>query len=183
MAMGQAMEQARGILLRRYRFSENSLVVVWFTDLHGKVKTAVRGATKPGGSFSGRLELFSESEIAFKVSTGELHALREVVPVTATPMPGDYDTLLAAAYFCELCDLCTEPMHPVPELHGLLVRAWGFLRKERPTRRAVEHFEQEMARILGILEPSVPARHSLAGLMRKLPESRQRLLERLSESP
>ena len=176
------MEQARGILLRRYRFSENSLVVVWFTDRFGKVKTAVRGATKPGGAFAGRLELFSDSEIAFKPSSGELHALREVVPVVTAPMPGGYDTMLAAAYFCELCDHCTEPMHPVPELHGLLTRAWGFLRKSPPTRRAVEHFEEELARILGILEPSVPPRHSLSALMWKLPETRARLLERLAES-
>jgi len=180
MAMGQAMEQARGILLRRYRFSENSLVVVWFTDLHGKVKTAVRGATKPGGSFAGRLELFSESEIAFKVSTGELHALREVVPVTATPMPGDYDTLLAAAYFCELCDLCTEPMHPVPEIFGLLERAWGFLRGNQPVKRAVEHFESELAKALGIHDPSIPAHRSLASVAHKLPENRSRLLAQIS---
>lgn len=173
------MEQARAILLRRYRFSENSLVVVWLTDRFGKVKTSVRGATKPGGAFAGRLELFSHSEIAFKVSSGDLHILREVMPVTGDEIPSDYDTVLAAAYFSELCDLCTEPMHPVPELHGLLLRARGFLGKNRPSRRAVEHFEEEMARILGILDPSTTARHAFDGLVRRLPDSRARLLERL----
>ena len=73
------MEEARAILLRRYRFSENSLVVVWLTDRYGKVKTAVRGATKPGSPFTGRLELFTEAEIAFKSpKTGDLHSLSEV---------------------------------------------------------------------------------------------------------
>ena len=54
------MQEARAILLRRYRFSENSLVVVWLTDTHGKVKTSVRSATKPGSPFAGRLELFTD---------------------------------------------------------------------------------------------------------------------------
>jgi len=173
------METARAILLRRYRFSENSLIVVWITDRHGKVKTSVRGATKPGGLFSGRLELFSESEIAFKPSRGELHVLTEVAPLPVPALPASYLTMLAASYFSELCDLCTEPMHPLPELHDLLIRAFGFLRKEDPTHRAVEHFEEELARILGIRDPSVPAHYSLAGLLRRLPESRRQLLERI----
>jgi len=176
------METARAILLRRYRFSETGLVVVWITDRYGKVKTSARGGTKQGGAFAGRLELFSESEIAFKSSRGELQVLTEVVPLPLPVLPTGYDTMLAASYFSDLSDLCTEPMHPVPELHDLLSRAFGFLRKERPTPRAVEHFEEELARILGIREPSVPARHSLAGLIRRLPESRERLLERLGES-
>jgi len=130
------MEQARAILLRRYRYSENSLIVVWLTDRHGKVKTAVRGATKPGGSFAGRLELFTEADIAFKApKSGDLHSLSEVSGDPAAALPTTYATVLAASYFAELCDRCTEPMHPVPELFSLLARAWGISEKRPPTQR------------------------------------------------
>jgi len=175
------MKEARAILLRRYRFSENSLVVVWLTDRHGKVKTAVRGATKPGSPFTGRLELFTEAEIAFKSpKTGDLHSLSEVSVAGDSGLPATYVTILAASYFAELCDLFTEPMHPVPEIFELVRRAWGFLREQKPSKRAVEHFEAELAKALGIHDPTIPAHRSLASAAHKLPENRSRLLEQLS---
>lgn len=176
------MEEAHAILLRRYRFSENSLVVVWLTDRHGKVKTAVRSAMKPGSPFAGRLELFTEAEIVFKVPKGgDLHSLSEVVLSGHAAIPATYITILSASYFAELCDLFTELMHPVPEVFELLQRAWGFLRAQAPSKRAVEHFEKELARLLGIHDPSVPAHHSLAAVAQHLPANRSRLLEQLAE--
>jgi len=175
------MEEARAILLRRYRFAENSLVVVWMTDCHGKVKTAVRSATKSGSPFAGRLELFTEAEIAFKPpKSGDLYSLSEVVLCGDPGLPATYVTLLAASYFAELCDLFSEPMHPVPEMFSLLQRAWGFLRTQSPSTRAVEHFEMELARLLGIHDPAMPAHHSLSAVAHRLPINRVRLLEQLA---
>lgn len=174
------MEEARAILLRRYRFSENSLVVVWLTDRHGKVKTTARSVSKPRSPFAGRLELFTEAEIAFKApKSGDLHTLSEVVLSGDPTLPSTYMTLLSASYFAELCDLFTEPMHPVPEMFSLLQRAWRFLRIEKPTKRAVEHFEKELARLLGIHDPATCAHHSLASVAHRLPENRFRLLDHL----
>ena len=174
------MEEARAILLRKYRFSETSLVVVWFTDRHGKVKTAVRSATKPGSTFAGRLELFTEGEISFKApkrgSAGDLHSLSEVVTAPDAALPATYPTILAASYFAELCDLLTEPMHPVPEMFSLLRRAWGYLREKAPDKRGVEHFEAELAKVLGIHDPSLSAHRSLASVLSRIPESRGKLL-------
>lgn len=174
------MEQARAILLRRYRYSENSLIVVWLTDRHGKVKTAVRGATKPGGTFSGRLELFTEADIAFKPQkSGDLQSLSEVSGDPSAALPTTYATVLAASYFAELCDLATESMHPVPEMFSLLQRAWGFLRSNAPDQKAILHFETELAKVLGIHDPSVTAYRSLGALLHRLPESRERVMTAL----
>ena len=181
------MEEARAILLRRYRFSENSLVIVWLTDTHGKVKTSVRSATKPGSPFAGRLELFAEAEIAFKpsrgVKGGDLHTLSEVAVTGDPALPSTYVTLLSASYFAELCDLFTETMHPMPELYALLQRAWGFLRSQTPSKRAVEHFETELARLLGVHDPAIPSHRSLADVGHKLPENRSRLFNHLERKP
>lgn len=181
--MTMAMEEARAILLRRYRFSENSLIVVWLTDRHGKVKTSVRSATRSGSPFAGRMELFTEAEIAFKPQkTGELHTLTEVVLASDAALPATYVTILAASYFTELCDLFTETMHPVPEMFDLLQRALGFLKRESPSRRAVEHFEAELAKLLGVHDPSLPAVHSLSAVAHHLPVNRSRLLDQLAGS-
>jgi len=178
------MNEARAILLRRYRFSETSLVVVWLSDGYGKVKTTVRSAQKPGSAFAGRLELFTEAEIAFKpTKNGDLHSLSEIVVVGDHALPSTYATLLTASYFAELCDHFTETMHPVPELFALLKRAWGFLRVQEPSKRAVEHFEKELTLLLGIYDPSLPAYRSLESCAHKLPENRARLLALLSGKP
>jgi len=176
------MEQARAILLRRYLYSENSLIVVWLTDRHGKVKTAVRGATKPGGTFAGRLELFTEADIAFKSQkSGDLHSLSEVSGDPGAALPTTYATVLAASYFAELCDLATETMHPVPEMFSLLQRAWSYLREKAPEHRAILHFETELAKVLGIHDPSVTACRSLGALLHRIPESREKLLVMVSQ--
>lgn len=176
------MEEASAILLRRYQFSENSLVVVWLTDRYGKVKTAARSVSKPGSPFAGRLELFTKAEIVFKATkSGDLHALSEVIISGDPALPATYVTLLTASYFAELCDLFTEALHPMPEMFDLVCRAWGFLRSEKPSKRAVEHFEKELARLLGIHDPSIPAHHSLARVAYLLPENRSRLMDKLEE--
>lgn len=177
------MEETRAILLRRYRYSENSLVVVWLTERHGKVKTAVRGATKPGSPHAGRLELFTEAAITFKApKSGDLHVLGEVQPDLPGGLPPAYSTVLAASYFAELCDLFTETMHPVPEMFALLQRAWGYLRKSPPDRRAVAHFEAELAKALGVHDPSSRGHEALLGILHRLPKSREGLLRHLGRA-
>ena len=178
------MEEARAILLRRSHFSEDSLVIVWLTDLHGKVKTSARRTTRPGSPFAGRLELFTEAQITFKITKkGDLHSLSEVEVFPATALPATYAILLSASYFAELCDLFTETMYPVPEIFSLLHRAWGFLRTKEPTLRAVEHFEEELAGVLGIREPGVSGIQSLAAVARKIPANRERLIKFLHSDP
>ena len=176
------MHQSKAILIRRYPLSETSLIIVWLTDHYGKVKTAARGATKTGGVFTGRLELFSQSEIGFTLSKkNDLHILKEVVPsISWQAITSSYLTLLGASYFAELCDLFTESMDPVPEIFGLLQRALSFLSTQVPTKRAVTHFETELAKALGGYDPTCSAEDSLKRLVHHLPVSRLVLLEKIS---
>jgi DNA repair protein RecO (recombination protein O) len=176
------ISQTKALLLRRYRFSETSLVIVWLSQEYGKVKTTARGAMKSGGNLIGRLELFTQSEIVFTLSKKkELHSLNEVLPSPSwNPLPTCYHTLLAASYFSELCDLVLEPLHPAPEIFDLLQRAFLFLQKQEPNHRAVEHFEKELAKALGIYDPSQSAFASLQVLLQRPPRSREELLKKLS---
>ena len=73
------METTAAILLRKTKFSETSLIVTWFTEAHGKIKTVAKGARQPKSKFAGGLDLFFDCEIQFARSRkSELHILREV---------------------------------------------------------------------------------------------------------
>lgn len=172
------MEKAHAILIRRIRFSETSLICVWLTRSLSKTKTSARGALKPGGPFAGQIDLFYEAEIAFaKSRDGDVHSLREVSLLQ--PFDGEglhYANLAVAAYFAELVDRVTEPGGHAEEIFDLLHRAITYLRTERPTPRAVSHFERELCRALGIHDAD-PV-HALAIQCGRLPAtSRERALK------
>ena len=174
------MENTAAILLRRTKFSDSSLIVSWLTREHGKIKTMARGALRPKSAFAGTLDLFFETEISFvRSNRSEIHMLREVA--LRNPFEGlrkDYARVELASYFVELLELMTELEHPVPELFDLLHRALGYLENATPDRRALVHFENELARLLGIhIEGNAYA--ALARVCHHMPESRRRLMERL----
>jgi len=174
------MESTSALLLRRTKYSDTSLIVTWLTCDHGKLKTMARGALRPKSAFAGGIDLFFETEIAFvRSSRSEIHTLREVV--LRNPFEGlrkEYARVEMASYFVELLELMTEPEQPVPELFDLLRRALGYLEGAIPDRRALLHFESELARALGIhIEGNAHA--ALSRVCHHLPDSRRRLMEKL----
>lgn len=110
-----------------------------------------------------------------------LHTLREVT--VTNPFAGIRTHHLraqTAAYFVELVEICTEREHHEPEIFILLERAFGFLDRSQPDLRAVTHFENELARITGVRDPSrANAATQLGRLFGKLPPSRAPLLKAL----
>lgn len=176
------MIASRAILIRRAKFSETSLLVHWFTETAGRVKTLAKGARRPGSPLAGQLDLFYESEIAVARSRRtDLHTLREAVlidprePLRRDPLP-----VAAAAYFVELLELATEPEYPLPEVFALLRRALDYLATQPPTAVAVTHFERELARLLGLgVGPGTPAHHALGRTCGRLPGDRAALLAAL----
>lgn len=145
------MEPASAILIRKIPLSETSVIAVWLTREHGLVRTAARGARKPGSPFAGKLDLFYVAEIAVaRAKRGDLHTLREVQLIDAMPaLRLDYQKIQLAAYFVELLEIVMEGEHPEPELYDLLLRGLRFLGENASSRRAMAHFERELARLLG----------------------------------
>jgi DNA repair protein RecO (recombination protein O) len=175
------MEKAHAILIRRIRFSETSLICVWLTRSHAKLKTSARGALRANGTFAGQLDLFYEADIAFARSrTGDIHTLREVSLLQ--PFDGEgphYANLTVAAYFAELIDRVTEPAGHAEEVFDLLRRAVGYLRTQRATPRAISHFEAELCRALGIEDAAGrnDPLETLAAQCGRLPPGRDRALK------
>ena len=179
------MDKTDAILIRKFRFSETSILCIWLTEGFGKVKTSARGALKPGGAFHGKIDLFYQAEIGFVRSrSGEIHALREVS--LREPFTGNgasYANLAVASYFAELCDAITEPMAVNDGLYDLLHRAVRYLGGNAPTYRAILHFESEMCRLLGILHENTDPAHSLAQHAGRVPAGRQTAIKAVRERP
>ena len=175
------METTPAILLRKTKLSDTSLILTWLTDAHGKLKTVAKGARDAKSKFAGRLDLFFDCEISFARSRkSELHTLREVV--LREPYAGlraEYERVSLAAFFVELIELVTEPEHALPELSDLFRRALRHLDANPATLRALEHFENELVRILGIAQPQVSACVAIGRAYHRVPSSRAELAKRL----
>ena len=168
-------------IIRLTRLSDTSLIVHWFTESLGLVKTVAKGARRPGSPFAGQLDLFFSGDITCqRARRGELHALREVsIHHWREGLRKNYTSTLLAAYCGQLLESAVEPEHPDPALFDLLGRALDHLAIAEPTFRALIHFENELARILGISHLQRPAEDSLRDALGSLPSSRIDLCERL----
>ena len=146
------MDTTSAILLRRTKLSDTSLIVTWFTEEHGRVKTVAKGARRPRSAFAGKLDLFYDAEIQFiRSRKSSLHILKEVaVRDSREGLSRDYARVRLASYFVELVELVTEPEHALPGLYDLLQRAFTYLQTQAASRRALLHFESELVRLLGI---------------------------------
>jgi len=175
------VQSTRATLIRLTRLTDTSLIVHWFSEGFGLIKTVAKGARRPMSPFAGRLDLFFSGEVAVQFARrGELHALREVlIHRWREGLRKNYTSTLLAAYCCQLLESSVEPEHPAPELHNLLERALDHIDATEPSRRALHHFERELSRLLGVSHPPYPADQSLRDALGSLPPSRSELLERL----
>lgn len=180
----RGVQSAAAIIIRLTRLTETSLIVHWFSEEDGLLKTVAKGARRPKSTFAGKLDLFFGAEITFqRARRSELHALREVAVTSwREGLRRNYLSTLLAGYCCQLVESAVEPEHPEPGIHDLLARALDHLDSKNPEMRALRHFERELARLLGISHHQQQAHLSLRDALGHLPASRDELVERLSSN-
>lgn len=181
MIKNRLVQSTQATLIRLTRLTDTSLIVHWFTEEHGLIKTVAKGARRPKSAFAGQLDLFFSGEISFqRTRRGELHSLREVsIRHWREGLRRNYSSTLLAAYCCQILESAVENEHPEPELHDLLERALDHVDANEPSLRVLRHFERELARLLGISNQLRPAHESLREVLGSLPASREDLVERL----
>jgi len=174
-------ELLNGVLIRRIRYSDTSLIVSWFTDRYGKIRTIAKGALRQTSAFSGKLDLFYHCDLLLSFSRKtDLHTLREVsIRATFERIRKDYLKTSVASYFVELIEDVTEPDHAVPEIYYLLLRALGYLDTKMPGARGVLFFESELCKCLGLHAHDLhSAADRLVEAFGRLPKSRAQLMSR-----
>ncbi len=177
-----AVPTTRAIVTRLTRLTDTSLIVHWFTQNHGLMKTVVKGARRPSSPFAGKLDLFFGGEISLlRARRGELHVLREVaIDEWREGLRQHYSSTLLAAYFGQLLELAVQPEHPEPDIYDLLRRALNHVTVSGASLRALRHFEAELARLLGVADHQRSGEACLTDALGLLPTSRLALQEQLS---
>ncbi|MFZ4597997.1 MAG: DNA repair protein RecO [Terrimicrobiaceae bacterium] len=161
-------------MIRRHAWSDTSLITTWLTPHEGKIRLMAKGARRPASPFAGKLDLFFHAEVAYVASRStSLHTLREIrliSPFDAAAVP--FANVFLCGYFAELTDLSTESGNPSPEMFGLLTRAIEHLRTKAASMRALEHFENEFCRVLGVLDETSHPLVAIETYCGKIPASR-----------
>ena len=135
-------------------WSRTSHVVSWLTPM-GKVSTVVKGAVRSKSQFLGQYDLNYTCDIVYYARTkGELHALREAVPVEMREaLRGDYRKLALAGYFrrlvAELAPMGEECRAWYEEL-GRRLNSCASLTSGQETASPLLGFELEVLELSGL---------------------------------
>ncbi len=183
------MEKDIGSILHLLPLGENGLIVCWCTAQHGIIRTAARGARKPGSDYTGRLDLFHECELLFAPARrGDLHTLGSVALLS--PRLGlrrNLTKLRLASYMSRLLLSTVEPGCSVGDAgdaawHRLLAAALDYLEQSPPPPRAaiLHRFELRLAELHGLYSPVLPPHQALLNHFHHLPDGRAALLKNLS---
>lgn len=102
--------QVEGLVLRGFRMSESSKVVILYTREFGKVRLAAKGARRPKSKFGASLEPLTWGRYVFyKRENREIQTLSEGDILYAfEPVKQHYGRLAAGSVVCELLDHMTE---------------------------------------------------------------------------
>jgi len=122
----------RALVLRRFPYSESSLVVRALTREHGRVHLIARGAYRPRSRYFAVLDLFDTLELEWSASAArDLHALvcGEIV-VRRRALTASLRRYRAGLSMLELCDLGSRPEERDAPLHDLCERSLERLGEE-----------------------------------------------------
>ncbi len=145
--------KTQGMVLRRYDYSENSLLVHFFTREFGKLNTLVKGAKKAKGRFFGKLELCSVVELVVQHrSRSDLHLLTDAALVYAMePLRLDVGKFAHAMVILELVDSAFEVEQAHPEYYAELVEGLHLLADGAKPLWAAVVLHLKMIHALGLL--------------------------------
>lgn len=154
------IENASGIVLRKRRLTETSLIIHWLSPQAGRLATVAKGALRPNSVFRGKLDLFYEADFSFTRSRrSDLHALREVAVRQFHPgLRRELACLEQASYAAELIECATETETPLTEVFDCF-RGWLLALPARtPAPDPVLRFELQLLEILGLQPDPAEAR-------------------------
>jgi response regulator RpfG family c-di-GMP phosphodiesterase len=117
------------------------------------LKSVAKAMEKAGLVAENRTLREEISQLRKREIIGTSHALRQVLEMTGQAAPS---------------------MHPAPEIYDLLRRAIAYLQQAAGNEKALDHFERELCRILGVHDTAgaVTSQQGLASLGGGIPRSR-----------
>jgi DNA repair protein RecO (recombination protein O) len=146
------IDKTEALVLRVVPFSQTSHMVTWHTPAHGKITTAIKGATRPRSPFLGQYDLFYTCELLFYVrDRNGVHIARECAPLeTRDALRRDWRAGICASYVCDLVWRVAPHGHLDPGLYRLAVQSLDFLCAATPHLPFLFWFELRLLQEAGM---------------------------------
>jgi DNA repair protein RecO (recombination protein O) len=140
-----------GVVLRTTPLRESDLLVVLYTDRHGRVSAVARGARRSRRRFAGALSLLVLARYQLgRRPRGELWGLDSAEVVREwTQLSSDVVAVAHASYVAELVDALLPAESPEPEALDLIVALWDALAAGGPSPGALRAVEIALLDLAG----------------------------------
>jgi DNA repair protein RecO (recombination protein O) len=121
-------EGCLGVVLKTTPLRESDLLVVLYTETHGRISTVARGARKSQRRFAGALSLLVLGRYEIGRQRGELWDLEgATIEREWTALAGDIVAVAHASYIAELVGALMPAEAPDPEALEIIVGLWDSL--------------------------------------------------------
>ena len=140
-----------GVVLRTTPLRESDLLVVLYTDRHGRVTAVARGARKSRRRFAGALSLLVLARYRLgRRPRGELWGLESAEVVREwTHLASDVVAVAHASYVAELVDALLPAEAPEPRALEIIVALWDALAAGGPSPAALRAVEIALLDLAG----------------------------------
>lgn len=149
--VGGAHGDPLGVVLRTTALRESDLLVVLYTDRHGRVTAVARGARKSRRRFAGALSLLVLARYRLgRRPRGELWGLESAEVVREwTHLASDVVAVAHASYVAELVDALLPTEAPEPRALEIIVALWDALAAGGPSPGALRAVEIALLDLAG----------------------------------
>ena len=146
-----AADTPLGVVLRTTPLRESDLLVVLYTDLHGRVTAVARGARKSQRRFAGALSLLVLGRYQLgRRPRGELWGLESADVVREwTQLSADVVAVAHASYVAELVGTLLPAEVPEPHALEIIVALWDALAAGGPSPGALRAVEIALLELAG----------------------------------
>src|SRR5262245_61071041 len=144
-------EPCLGVVLKTTPLRESDLLVVLYTDTHGRISAVARGARRSQRRFAGTLSLLVLGRYQLgRRPRGELWGLDggEVVREW-TRLASDVVAVAHASYVAELVGALLPPEAPDPHALSVIVALWDSLAEGGPSPGALRSVELALLELAG----------------------------------
>lgn len=140
-----------GVVLKTTPLRESDLLVVLYTETHGRIATVARGARKSQRRFAGALQLLVLGRYQLgRRPRGDLWSLEAAeVEREFTQLASDVVAVAHASYIAELVGALLPPEAPDPHVLDVIVALWETLAEAGPSPGALRAVELELLDIAG----------------------------------
>jgi DNA repair protein RecO (recombination protein O) len=139
-----------GVVLKTTPLRESDLLVVLYTETHGRVSAVARGARRSQRRFAGGLQLLVLARYQLRRPRGELWSLESADVVREwTTLSSDVFAVAHASYIAELVGALVPAEQPDPDVLEIIVGLWDSLSEGGPSPGALRATELALFDLTG----------------------------------